>query len=88
MTIYSSLEAVNVRKKNMGLHNELPIYKACCDLLIEIFEFSKEYKCIVGERLKKETIDLLTLIYRANSQKDKRGVLQEAKERYRGNSII
>lgn len=69
----------------MGLHHELPVYKACYDLLIEIFqftkEFSKDYKYTVGESLKKETLELLTLIYRANSQKDKRGVLQEARER-------
>ena len=69
----------------MGLHNELPVYKASYDLLIEIFQFTKEfsrdYKYTVGESLKKETIELLTLIYRANSRKDKGGVLQEARER-------
>jgi hypothetical protein len=69
----------------MGLHNELPVYKASYDLLIEIFqftkEFSKDYKYTVGESLKKETIELLTLIYRANSRKDKQEVLQEARER-------
>lgn len=35
----------------MGLHNELPVYKASYDLLIAIFEFSrhfnKEYKYTV-----------------------------------------
>jgi hypothetical protein len=69
----------------MGLHNELPVYKASYDLLIGIFqftkEFSKDYKYTVGESLKKETIELLTLIYRANSRKDKQEVLQEARER-------
>jgi hypothetical protein len=57
----------------MGLHNELPVYKASYDLLIEIFqftkEFSKDYKYTVGESLKKETIELLTLIYRADSSR-------------------
>ena len=59
----------------MALHNELPVYKASYDMLMEIFqftkEFSKEYKYTVGESLKKETIDLLTLIFRANSRTDK-----------------
>jgi hypothetical protein len=68
----------------MGLHNELPVYKACYDLLIEIFqftkEFSKEYKYTVGESLKNETIKLLILIFRANSRTDKQMVLQEARE--------
>jgi hypothetical protein len=62
-----------ILKNNMGLHNELPVYKASYDLLIEIFqftkEFSKDYKYTVGESLKKETIELLTLIYRANSSR-------------------
>jgi luciferase family oxidoreductase group 1 len=35
----------------------------------------------VGESLKKETIDLLILIYRVNTRQDKGAVLQEAKER-------
>jgi hypothetical protein len=51
---------------------------------LEIFlftkEFSKEYKYTVGESLKKETIDLLPLIFRANSRSDKNAVLQQARE--------
>ena len=62
----------------------MPVYKACYDLLIEIFrftgEFSREYKFTVGENLKKETIDLLKLIFRANSRTDKISVLQEARQ--------
>jgi hypothetical protein len=44
-------------------------------------DFGKEYKYTVGESLKKETIELLTLIYRANVKHDKQEVLQEARER-------
>ena len=69
----------------MGLHNELPVYKASYDLLLKIFqftkEFSKDFKYTIGESMKKETIELLTLIYRANSRTDKQAVLQEARER-------
>ncbi len=69
----------------MGLHYELPVYKASYDLLFEIFQFtkdfSKEYKYTIGESLKKETIELLTLIFRVNSRSDKQQVLQEARER-------
>ncbi len=68
----------------MSLHQELPVYKACYDLLLEIFKFTrdfkKEYKYTIGESLKKETISLLTLIFRANSRQDKKMVLQEARE--------
>jgi|GEM_PF-1576384 len=44
-------------------------------------DFGKEYKYTVGESLKKETTELLTLIYRANVKRDKQEVLQEARER-------
>ena len=68
----------------MGMHYDLPVYKSCYDLLLEIFQFVKnfgrEYKYTVGESLKKQTVALLTLIFRANSRKDKEQVLQEARE--------
>ena len=67
----------------MALYSELPVYKATYDMLLGIFrftkDFGKEYKYTVGESLKKETIELLTLIYRANVKRDKQEVLQEAR---------
>ena len=69
----------------MGLHSDLPVYKASYDLLLEIFlftkSFHKDFKYTIGESLKKETVELLTLIFRANSRQDKEAVLQEARER-------
>ncbi len=69
----------------MSKYDELPVYKASYDLLIEIFRFtknfSKEFKYTIGESLKKETTELITLIYRANSKIEKHDVLQEARER-------
>jgi hypothetical protein len=60
------------------------VYKATYDLLLAIFqltkEFTKEFKYTVGEGLKKETIELLTMIYRANSRYQKDDVLQMARE--------
>lgn len=68
----------------MGQYNELPVYKATYDLLLSIFQFTRdfnrEYKYTVGESLKKETIELLTLIYRANSKYKKAEILQTARE--------
>lgn len=68
----------------MTMYDELPVYKATYDLLLAIFmftgNFKKEFKYTVGESLKKETIELLTLIYRANSRYDKNEVLQAARE--------
>ena len=69
----------------MALYCDLPVYKTTYNLLPAIFrftkDFGKEYKYTVGESLKKETIELLTLIYRANIKRDKQAVLQEAGER-------
>ena len=48
----------------MARYSDLPVYNSTYDLLLAIFrftkEFGKEYKYTVGERLKKETIELLT----------------------------
>ena len=67
----------------MAQYDELPVYKATYDLLLEMFrftkDFSKEYKYTVGENLKKETTELITLIYRANSRVDKQATLQTAR---------
>jgi len=53
--------------KILALFSDLPVYKATYDLLLAIFrftkDFSKDYKYTVGESIKKETIELLTLIY-------------------------
>lgn len=68
----------------MAYYNELPVYKATYNLLLEMFrftkDFTKEYKYTVGESLKKETIELIILIYRANSRSDKQETLQTARE--------
>jgi hypothetical protein len=54
----------------MATYDELPVYKATYDLLLEMFrfkkDFNKEYKYTVGECLKKETVEPITLIYIAN----------------------
>ena len=72
----------------MALYDKLPVYKATYDLLLAIFQFTKnftkEYRYTVGESLKKETITLLTLIYSANSQYQKTDILQTAREQIDG----
>lgn len=68
----------------MAQFDELPVYKATYDLLIEIFrftkDFNKDFKYTVGESLKKETIELIILIYSANSRIDKQATIQAARE--------
>ncbi len=69
----------------MAKYDELPVYKASYDLLLEIFhftkEFKREFKYTVGESLKRETLELITYIYRANCKRDKQETLQFAREK-------
>jgi len=69
----------------MLLYDQLPVFKACYDLLLDVFlttkNLNKEYKYTLGEDLKKEVIALLMGIYKANSYQDKRNMLQEARDR-------
>lgn len=57
----------------MALFSELPVYKLGYDMLISVYhktsEFSREYKYTLGEKLKNETLDLLTNVYKANKSK-------------------
>jgi hypothetical protein len=68
----------------MATYDNLPIFKASYELLVEIFKFtqnfSREFKYTLGERLKNETIDMITHIYRANTLSDKFDTLQKARE--------
>jgi len=68
----------------MATYDNLPVYKASYDLLLEIFEvkkqFPREYKFTLGERLANEAQDMIINVYRANIRKDKRELLQKARE--------
>lgn len=69
----------------MTTYDNLPVYKASYDLLVEVFlftkDFSKEYKYTVGESIKKEILEMMTNVFRANSSVEKRKVcIQTARE--------
>ena len=69
----------------MALYSDLPVCKASYDLVLDIFglvrNFNREYKYTLGEDLKREILNLVILIYRANSREDKGVVIAEARER-------
>ncbi len=54
---------------------ELPIYKAAYDLLDVITDLAKnmprDFKASLGGKLRDETIEIVTLIFRANEHTDK-----------------
>ena len=68
----------------MARHEHLPIYKQSYELLQQAVhvtkDFSREFKFTVGQRLRDEILQLLVLIYRANSQRDKATVIAEILE--------
>jgi len=52
--------------------------------LVELFRFTKdfnrEYKYTLGESIKKETVEMIINIYRANSTYSKEKIIQSARE--------
>lgn len=63
----------------MALHTELPVYRASYAFLIRLFKtvktFPREYKYTIGETLKRETLDCMMAVFRANSDKENRSTL-------------
>ena len=59
----------------MALHTELPVYKDTYQLILKIFEitkeFSKEYKYTLGQDIKRDALQLIRSIYRANKHKNR-----------------
>jgi hypothetical protein len=55
----------------MATYDNLPVYKTAYDLLLEIFQFTKDfsrqYKYTIGQDLKLETTQLIKRIFQANS---------------------
>ena len=68
----------------MTTYDYLPVYKVSYDLLVELFRFTKdftrEYKFTLGESIKKEVIEMIRNIYRANSSFSKQTIIQSARE--------
>ena len=69
----------------MVLYDQLPVYKATYDLLVDIFQLcqnmERDYKFTIGEELKKEVIKLIMNVYRANSRRDgKLSLIGDARE--------
>src|ERR1039457_1618200 len=59
----------------MAQYQHLPIYKQTYDILLRTMTATKdsprEYKFTLGQKIKDELIELVVMIYRANSAADK-----------------
>ena len=68
----------------MATYDNLPVYKKTYDLLIQLFRISqnmeRDYKFTIGENLKKEVIELIMNVYRANCRTEKTPLIEAARE--------
>ena len=67
----------------MALYYELQVFKDVYTLVQKVFlytqEFPREYKYTLGQDMKRDSIQLVRSIYRANKAKEKLGLLAEVK---------
>jgi hypothetical protein len=65
----------------MALYYDLPVFKDMYDLTLRVFEltqhFSREYKFTLGQDMKRDCINLVRSIYRANKTKERGAYLEQ-----------
>ena len=68
----------------MARYQHLPVFQAIYDLILEIHKrvdnFPRVHRYSIGEKIKNIGFDLLDLIIKANSEKDKASYLQQAED--------
>ena len=76
----------------MAQYEHLPIYKQTYDILLRTLtatkDFPREYKYTLGQKIKDELIEIVVLIYRANSAKNKEQHIQEIMERIQAVQLL
>src|SRR5690554_983149 len=64
----------------MALYYDLPVFKDVYKLVLKIFDYTKdfprEYKHTLGQDMKRDSLQLVRSIYRANKAKEKRAYLE------------
>ena len=76
----------------MAQYQHLPIYKQTYDVLLRTIvatkHFPREYKFTLGQQLKNELIELVVIIYRANSARDKKQHIEWILERIQAIQLL
>lgn len=69
----------------MALHHELPIYKAAYDLLSMAVDVTRnlprDFKRLIGEKVREECVELMVIIFRANVAREKVPHIEQLLER-------
>lgn len=70
----------------MALYYELPVYKDTYQLILEVYavtkEFPREYKYSLGQDMKRDAMELVRSIYRANRSIQKKEILEQYLEQF------
>lgn len=68
----------------MAHYQNLPVFKASYDLLIYLFtvtrSFQRDYRYTIGENIKKELLELMVNLYKANSREGKLPLINLTRE--------
>jgi hypothetical protein len=60
----------------MALYSDLPVYRDTYQLILKVFEctkeFGREYKYTLGQDMKRDSLQLVRNLYRANKALDKK----------------
>jgi len=71
----------------MALHHQLPIYRLAYDLLSMAVEVTRniprDFKRLLGEKVREECVEMLVLIFRANTARNKVPHIEALQERLR-----
>lgn len=77
-------ESDQIKENPMQQVSILPVYKDAYDLMLEIFQYSKqfqrEYRFTLGERLKNEVLELLIKVYEAQMGYDRQKNILRARK--------
>lgn len=67
----------------MSLAESLPVYKASYDLILQLFQviklYPKEYKYSLWEQIKKDSLMIVSTVYKINISHDKISLIKEAR---------
>lgn len=76
----------------MAQYQHLPIYKLTYDILLRTMvatkDFPREYKHTLGQKIKDELMELVILIYRANSATNKQQHIESIMERIQAIQLL
>ena len=68
----------------MAIYDNLPVYKASHDLLLEVYNVCEKiprgYKYTLGEKLKDEVTEIMVNIYEANATTEKKPLIRSAQK--------